>query len=112
MRLSKLRKLNPSTFDKVCLWQLENEEMEAFCNTIAPFPMPLSQSLHNLQRCGAFITAFITEKLKMTIKKSLFRNWQSIPNFFIAHLPILVRCKINGAIRVVLVLLHNWQLGA
>ena len=32
------------------------------------------------------------------IKKSLFRNWQLKPNFFIAHLPILVRCKTKGGV--------------
>ncbi len=36
----------------------------------------------------------------MTIKKSLFRNWRLIPNIFSAHLPILVRCKTNGAVDV------------
>jgi hypothetical protein len=34
----------------------------------------------------------------MTIKKSFSRNWQLKPNFFIAHLPILVRCKTKGAV--------------
>ena len=29
----------------------------------------------------------------MTIKESLFCNWQLTTNFFIAHLPILVQCK-------------------
>jgi hypothetical protein len=31
-------------------------------------------------------------------KKSFFRNWQLIQNFFITHLPILVRCKTKGAV--------------
>ncbi len=48
----------------------------------------------------------------MTIKKSLFRNWQLIPSFFIAPLSILVRCKTKGAVRVVCALLCKWQLGA
>jgi hypothetical protein len=46
--------------------------------------------LRILQMRGAFIAAFKSEKRWMTIKKSLFRNWQLIPNFFIAHLSILV----------------------
>jgi hypothetical protein len=48
----------------------------------------------------------------MTIKKNSFRNWQLIPNFFIAHLPILVRCKTKGAVGKMCALLRNWQLGA
>jgi hypothetical protein len=48
----------------------------------------------------------------MTIKKSTFRNWQLIPNFFIARLPILVRCETKGAVGTVCALLGNWQLGA
>ncbi len=39
----------------------------------------------------AFIAAFTSEKQRMTIKRSLFRNWKLIPNFFITHLPILLR---------------------
>jgi hypothetical protein len=35
----------------------------------------------------------------MTIKKSLFRNWSLIQNFFTAHLSILVRCKTKGRSR-------------
>jgi hypothetical protein len=53
------------------LWQLENEEMEAFFNAIA----------HFFQMRRAFIMAFTSENLWMTIKKSLFRNWQLIQNF-------------------------------
>jgi hypothetical protein len=45
-----------------CLWQLENEEMEAFFNTVAPWPMPVRQSLRNLQGRGEFIAAFTSEK--------------------------------------------------
>ncbi len=33
-----------------------------------------------------------------TIKKSLFRNWPLIQNFFIAHLSILVRCKTKAGV--------------
>ncbi len=64
------------------LWQLENEEMEAFVNTIAPWPMPIRPSLRSLQKCGAFIPTFTSEKWKMSIKKSLFRNCKLIQNFF------------------------------
>ncbi len=48
----------------------------------------------------------------MTIKKSLFCNWQLIPNFFIAYLPILVQCKTKAAAGAVCAYLRNWQLGA
>jgi hypothetical protein len=48
----------------------------------------------------------------MTIKKSLFRNWQLIQIFFIAPLPILVPCKTKGAVGAVCALLRNCQLGA
>ncbi len=37
----------------------------------------------------------------MTIKKSLFRHWPLIPNFFIAYLSILVWCKTKGAVGAV-----------
>ncbi len=57
---------------------------------------------------GAVIAAFASEKTWMTIKKCLFYNWQLIQNFFIAHLPILVRCKTKAQCT----LLCNWQLGA
>jgi hypothetical protein len=49
---------------------------------------------------------------KMTMKKCSVPNWQLIPNFFIAHLPILVRCKTKGAVGASYALLRNWQLGA
>jgi hypothetical protein len=51
---------------------------------------------------GAFIAAFTSEKQWIkTIQKSLFRNWQLIPNIFIAHLPIPVRCKTKGEVGAV-----------
>jgi hypothetical protein len=43
-------------------------------------------------------------------KKSLFRNWQLIPNLFIAHLPILVRCKTEGEVGAVCALQVTAQL--
>jgi hypothetical protein len=43
--------------------------LRRFVNTIAPWPVPVRQSLHNLQRRGAFIAAFLSEKRWMTIKK-------------------------------------------
>ncbi len=52
---------------------------------------------------GAFIVAFTSEKRWMTIKKCLFCNWPLIQNFFIAHLPILVQCKIKGTVGAVCV---------
>jgi hypothetical protein len=64
---------------------VKNEEMRRFVNTIGPWSMLVCYSLRNLQRGGKFIAAFISEKRKMAIEKSLFRNWQLIPNFFIAH---------------------------
>jgi hypothetical protein len=104
MPLSKLQKLNPSAIGKcamvfvppLAIWKMK--KLRCF-NTIAPWPMLVRQSLYNLQRCGAFIVAFKSEKLNISIKKSLFRNWQVIPNFFIAHLAILVRCKSKGTSR-------------
>jgi hypothetical protein len=45
-------------------WQLENKEMEAFINTIAPWPIPVRQSLRNLQMCGAFTAALTSKKIK------------------------------------------------
>ncbi len=47
-----------------------------------------------------------------TIKKSFFRHWQLILNFFTVHLPILVRCKTKGTVGALCALLHNWQLSA
>jgi hypothetical protein len=41
------------------------------------------------------------------IKKSLFRNWQLKPNFFIAHLPILVLFKTKGGVIAVCTLLDG-----
>jgi hypothetical protein len=67
------------------LWQLKNEEMEALT------------LLHSLQMRRVFIPALPSEKRWMKIKKSLSHNWQLIQNFFIAHLPILERCKTKGA---------------
>jgi hypothetical protein len=49
-------------------------------------------------------------KMKDGITKSLLQNWQLIANFFIAHLPILVKCKPKAQSECTL--LHNWQLGA
>jgi hypothetical protein len=44
------------------LWQLENLEIEAFCKHHRAMAVPVRQSLHNLQRCRAFIAAFTREK--------------------------------------------------
>jgi hypothetical protein len=41
----------------VPLLAIKKEEMEAFVNTIAPWPMPIRHSLRNLQRRGAFTMA-------------------------------------------------------
>jgi hypothetical protein len=54
--------------------------------------------LGNLQMRGAFIAAFTSQNRWMTIKESLIRNWQLIPNFFIAHFLILVQCKTKGSV--------------
>jgi hypothetical protein len=69
------------------------KKWRCFVNTIVPWQMPVRHSLRNLQSCAAFIAAFTTEE---QLKKSLFRNWQLIPNIFSAHFPILVRCKTKG----------------
>jgi hypothetical protein len=66
--------------------------------------------LHILHMRRAFTAAFTSEKRWITIKKSLFRHWPLIPNFFIAHLSSLVRCKTKGAVRAVCALLRIWPL--
>jgi hypothetical protein len=81
-----------------------------FFNTIAHWSMPLRQFLRDLQTCKDIIVAFTSEKPWMTIKKSLFCNWPLIPNFFIAHLYIVARCKTKGAVRAVWALLRIWPL--
>jgi hypothetical protein len=42
----------------------EMKKRRRFVNTIAPWPMLVRQSLRNLQRCGAFIPAFTSKKMK------------------------------------------------
>ncbi len=75
-------------------------------NTIAQWSMTVRQFLRNLQTRGAFIPAFTSEKRLMTIKKSLFRHWPLIMNFFVAYFSILVRCKTKGAAGAVCALLR------
>jgi hypothetical protein len=65
-------------------WKMKKRRR--FVNTIAPWPMLVRQSLRNLQRCGVFITAFTSKKMKDDDKKSLFRNGQLIQHIFIEHL--------------------------
>jgi hypothetical protein len=60
-------------------WKIK--KLRRFENTIAPWPVPVRQSSHNLQRRGAFITAFKSEKRWMKIKNRFFRNWKFIQNF-------------------------------
>jgi hypothetical protein len=55
--------------------------------------MPVRQFLRNLQTRKAFITAFTSEKREMTIKKSLFRHWPLLQNFFIVYFPSLYDVK-------------------
>ncbi len=98
VRLSKLQKLYPSAIDKCAMVFVPPLAVEKLRNWGV-----LLTPLHNIQMGGAFITAFTSEKQWMTITKSLFRDWQLIPNFFIAHLSILVRCKTKGAIGAVCV---------
>jgi hypothetical protein len=71
----------------------KTKKLRRFDNTSANWPMPVRQFLRNLQTCRAFIAAFNSEKRWMKIKKSLFRHWPQILNFFIAYFPILVRVK-------------------
>jgi hypothetical protein len=59
------------------------------------FPNVVKQSLHSIH------WGFYKWKIKDDDQKSLLRNWQLIQNFFTAHLPILVRCKIKGAVGAV-----------
>ncbi len=65
-----------------------------------------AQSLCNLQRYTALIPALQVKN------ESLFRNWQFMLNFLIAHLQILVRYKTKGAVRALGALMRNWQLSA
>ncbi len=68
------------------LWStFSNKKMKKWRRLLTP--------LCNLPRCGAFFATFTSEKRQMTIKESLFLNWQLMLNFFIVHLPILVWCK-------------------
>jgi hypothetical protein len=70
---------------------VEKEEIEAFVSTIAQLSIQ--------------VVAFTSENRWMTIEKSLFCSWHLIPNFFIAHLLILVRYKTKGAVGAVCALL-------
>jgi hypothetical protein len=71
-------------------WKIKNKKWRFFVNTIAPWQMPVRHTLRNLQRCGAFIAAFTSEKHWVIIKKSLFGNWQLIPYISSIHLLILL----------------------
>ncbi len=95
-----MRKGSCSTFDN---WQWRNG------GVLLHIPMPVRKSLSNLQRRGAFTAAFTSKKLKMTIKISFLCHWQLIPNFFSAHLLILLRWKTKGAVGVVCAV-GNWLL--
>jgi hypothetical protein len=68
------------------IYLLENKEIEAFLTLLRTGQCRAGQFLCNLQTRGAFIAAFTSEKRWMTIKKSLFRHWPLIVNFFVAHL--------------------------
>jgi hypothetical protein len=47
-------------------WKMK--KWKRFVNIVVPWPMPVRWSLSNLERCGAFIAAFTSEKLKTTTK--------------------------------------------
>jgi hypothetical protein len=53
-----------------------------FVNTVAPWAVPVRQSLHILQRCGAFIAAFTNEIRWMTIKKKFIPQLAIDTKFF------------------------------
>jgi hypothetical protein len=74
--------------------------------------MTVRQFLRNSQTRGAFIAASTSEKQLATNKKSLFRHWPLIMNFFVAYFSILVRCKTKGAVGAVCALLRIWPLSA
>jgi hypothetical protein len=78
---------------------MQNEESRRFVNTNVPLPMSVRQSLHNLQRCGAFIAAFPEKNERRQSKK-------------VYSAIVLVRCKTKGVVEAVCALLRNWQLGA
>jgi hypothetical protein len=97
----------PPAIDKCAIvfvphWQLKNEEIEVFCYRHCAI----------LQMRGAFIAAFTSEKRWMTTQKIFFLNWPLIQNFFIAHLPILVRCKTKSEVGAGCALLRTWPLSA
>jgi hypothetical protein len=79
--------------------QLENEEMEVLCNSFAQFT-----NVWSIHR------SFYKLKTMDDDQKSLFRNWQLIPNIFIANLPIFVQCKTKVAVGAVCALLPKCQL--
>ncbi len=90
------------------IYLLKNEGIEEFLTPFAHWSMTVKQFLRSLQTGEAFIVAFIftSEKWLMTIKKSLFRHWPLIMNFFAVYFSILVRCKTKGAGGVVCALLR------
>jgi hypothetical protein len=92
------------------LWQLENLKIKTFCKQHCAMASA-GRTAHNLQRRGAFIAAFISEKRWMTNKK-ICSALVIDTEFFHKHLPILVRYKTKGAVGAVCALLCNWQLGA
>jgi hypothetical protein len=87
-----------------------------------PFALPSQNSdpirgpifIHLNMECLRSASCFLKSIFTGTgyCSASLFRTWQLIPNFFIAHLPILVRCKTKGAVGAVCALPGNWKLNA
>ncbi len=67
-------------------------QLQAVVNFCYPDRVPLTQFVHIAKKilpCGPEFSA----EFSVTFKKSLFRIGPLLPNFFIAHLWILVRCK-------------------
>jgi hypothetical protein len=83
------------------LWQLKNEEIQAFVYIIAQFTNV--QSIH---------PGFFTSEKRITMDDDQKKFIPQLAIFFIAHLSILVRCKTKGAVGEVCATLRIWPLGA
>ncbi len=117
MRLSKLQKLNPSAIGKCAMVFVPPLAIGKWRNGgVLLGPLRHGQcrwdSLCAIYKGSEHSSWLLPVKMKDGNQKSLFRNWHLIPNFFIMHLSILIRCKTEGAFGLICALLRNRQLGA
>ncbi len=85
----------------------KTKKWRRFLNTIAPWQMPVD-TLSAIYKGAVHSSLLLQVKNNgWRSKKSLFCNWQLIPNIFSAHLPILVRYKTKGSVGAVCALLGN-----